>query len=340
MFKKKIKKYVLIDKNVIVMKKSIWILLDNRIGSRHQAEGIANYLPAEKFDITYKEIKYTRLAALPNFIRGRTLLGVSAESKKSLSAPFPDIVLSASRRTVPVARWIKKKNSSAKLIQLLHIGRTGIKDFTFIFAPEHDNYKTNAPNIRYTVGSPHFITAEKLAQAQQEWQSKFSNLPHPITALIVGGAIKKHPFSLQNAENLAKTVQLFKKQEGGSLLITTSRRTGAEAEKKIMSYLTDIPHYAYLWGSTEPNPYLGFLACADNLIVTGDSVSMCCEATAAGKPLQIFTGSDWLTAKHLRFVHSLIENHYATLLSTQNSSIFKEAKLNVAKDIADIISTL
>lgn len=339
MFKKMIKKSILNIKNVVIMKKSIWILLDNRIGSRHQAEGIANYLPKDEFDIIFKEIEYTRWAALPNFIRGRTLLGVAPASKKNLSSPYPDMVLSASRRTAPIARWIKKQNSATKLFQLLHIGRIGVKDFTLIFAPEHDNYKFSAPNIKYTIGSPHFITKEKLSTAQQEWQQKFSHLPHPITALIVGGAIKKHPFSLQNAEDLAQTVLAFKKQEGGSLLITTSRRTGAEAEQKIMSYLSAIPHYAYLWGSTEANPYLGFLSCADNIIVTGDSVSMCCEATASGKPLQIFTGKNWLTAKHLRFVDSLIKNKYASLLKPQKLPQLETSNLNIAQDIAKTIAT-
>ena len=107
-----------------------------------------------------------------------------------------------------------------------------------------------------------------------------------------------------------------------------------------MSYLKNIPHYAYLWGSTDPNPYLGFLACADNIIVTGDSVSMCCEATATKKPLQIFTGHNWLTNKHLRFVQSLIENHYAISLSAQKLPSFKTSDLNVAKDIANTIATL
>ena len=27
----------------------------------------------------------------------------------------------------------------------------------------------------------------------------------------------------------------------------------------------------------EENPYMGYLACSDNIIVTGDSVSMCCD---------------------------------------------------------------
>ena len=322
------------------MKKTIWILLDNRIGSRHQAEGVANYLPKEKFNIVYKEIEYTRWAALPNFIRGRTLLGISSLCKKTLTAPYPDMVLSSSRRTAPVARWIKKKNSATQLIQLLHIGRIGIKDFTAVFTPEHDHYKFHAPNIKYTLGSPHFITQEKLSDAYQTWQKKFAYLPHPITALIIGGSIKKHPFSLQNAEDLAKKVQTFKNEEGGSLLITTSRRTGADAEKKIMSYLSSLPHYAYLWGSKEENPYLGFLSCADNIIVTGDSVSMCCEATATGKPLQIFTGNKWLTSKHLRFIDSLIANNYASLLGTKSEIPQKNNTLNVAKDIAEQIAEL
>ena len=181
-----------------------------------------------------------------------------------------------------------------------------------------------------------------MEQAQAEWHDKFSHLPHPITAVIIGGAIKGHPFSLENAEELAKSVANLKEKEGGSLLITTSRRTGLEAEKKIMSYLEKYPNYAYLWGSKDNNPYLGFLACADNLVVTGDSVSMCSEATAAEKDLRIFTGKNWLTPKHLRFVQSLYNNGYASDISENitNKPTTNHISLNTAKEIADIISAL
>ncbi len=324
------------------MKKNIWILLDNRTGSRHQAEGIANYLDKSIFEIVFKEIEYTKWSALPNFVRGKTLLGISKISKKELSAPFPDMVLSASRRTAPVARWIKKRHPAAKLIQLLHIGRCGLKDFAAIFVPEHDKNKLAAPNIHYTVGSPHFITPEKLQKAYDQWNNEFSKLPHPITALIIGGAIKKRPFSLENAEKLAQTVQNIKHQDGGSLLITTSRRTGQLAEQIIMSHLKDIPQFTYLWGDKRDNPYLGFLACADNLIVTGDSVSMCCEATAAQKPLSIYTGKNWLTPKHLRFVQSLYDAGYATELNTKekNCQNTSPQPLNTAQTIAKFLTTL
>jgi len=321
------------------MKKTIWILLDNRIGSRHQAEGIANYLNKEEFNIVNKEISYNIFAGLPNLIRSNTLLGIASSSKNELKAPFPDIVLSSSRRTAPVARFIKKKSPKTKLFQLMHIGRFGIKDFSAIYAPEHDNYKYTAPNIKYTIGSPHFITGEKLKDAKSLWQDKFNNLPKPLTALIIGGAIKKRPFSLENAKELASKVKTLKENESGSLLITTSRRTGLAAQNLIMSELEKIPHFAYLWGDTSPNPYLGFLACADDIIVTGDSVSMCCEATSTGKPLRIFTGQNWLTPKHLRFVHSLFEKKYA--FDFDNSDINPTSNpLNIAKDIAEDISLI
>lgn len=325
------------------MKKNIWILLDNRIGSRHQAEGIANFLDKTLFNITYKELEYTAFAALPNFIRGKTLLGLTKESKKNLQGTFPDMVLSPSRRTAPVARWIKKQNPQTKLIQLLHIGRCGIKDFTKIYVPEHDKHKFSAPNIAYTIGSPHFITKEKLSKAYQTWHKKFENLPHPVTALIIGGAIKKRPFPITEAEELAKKVASLKKAQGGSLLITTSRRTGTAAEQTIMSYLKDIPNYTYLWGATGENPYLGFLACADNIIVTGDSVSMCCEATAAGVPLRIFSGQNWLPEKHKLFIHSLYAHGYATdITSTKNNSARFSAPslLNTAQTIANELKQL
>lgn len=324
------------------MKKNIWILLDNRIGSRHQAEGIADCLDKTRFTVTEKTLEYNRWAALPNFIRGTTLLGLVSESKNAISAPYPDIVLSPTRRTAPIARYIKKKHPETKLVQLGHIGRTGIKDFTFIFAPEHDKNKFNAPNIRYTVGCPHFVTREKLDSAYQKWHDKFSTLPHPVTAVIIGGAIKKHSFSLENAERLALAVKSLKEKEGGSLLITTSRRTGTAAEEKIMSTLNAFPHYAYLWGTKDENPYLGFLACADNIVVTGDSVSMCSEATAAGKELRIFTGYDWLTPKHLRFVQSLCSKGYATDIANEDYTRQQtpDSPLNTAQEIAAVIATL
>ena len=323
------------------MKKTFWSLMDNRRGSVGQALGIIGALDKNIFEITEKNLEYNPLSALPNWIRGCSLLGITQRSAASIKAPFPDYVLSTSRRTAPVARYIKKNSPKTKLIQLMYAGKTGLKDFDLVIVPEHDKQKAKGENIHYIVGCPHRITSEFLQKEREKWTSVFAELPKPLTAVIIGGAIKKKPFSAENALALGKALKALKKNIGGSLLITTSRRTGEEAQKIIMEQIKDIPQHTFLWGDKSENPYGGYLACADNLVVTGDSVSMCCEATGTGKPLWIFCGQNWLTKKHLRFVNSLYEAGCAEPLSDNPNTSFKPQKgLNAAAEIAELIKKL
>jgi len=74
--------------------------------------------------------------------------------------------------------------------------------------------------------------------------------------------------------------------EGGAgLMITTSRRTGAEAEAILRTKLSG-PNVE-IWSGAGENPYFGYLGLADHILVTADSVSMITEASASGKPVQV-----------------------------------------------------
>jgi len=323
-----------------MMKKKLWVLLDSRMGSVGQARGVVGFLDKDKYEIVEKQLEYTKLSGLPNFLRGKTLLGLNPDCKKQIIAPFPDMVLSISRRTVPVARYIKKQNPQTKLIQLMHPGKTGLKEFELVLVPEHDKNKKVYSNIHYVVGAPHRITDNVLAEAKEKWMHEFENLPKPLTAVIVGGAIKKKEFSLENAIDLGNKIRALKEKYGGSILITTSRRTGEKAEKAIMNVLKDVPAHTFLWGEKKENPYMGYLACADNIVVTGDSVSMCCEACGTKKPVFVFTGKKWLTRKHIRFVASLYKNGYAIALKERNLEFKPQKALNAAIDAASQIDKL
>lgn len=322
------------------MKKTLWLLLDDRMGSVGQARGVAQFLQND-FEVFEKKITYTPLAKLPNCLKGASCLGITSESKEGLSAPAPDLVISASRRTAPLARWIKKRSHGRTVIaQLMYPGKSGIKDLDMVFVSEHDKKKKFYPNITYIVGSPHRVTPQVLAEARQKWEKVFANLPKPLTALIIGGAIKGHPFSEENAACLGRAVKKFKQDFGGSLLVTDSKRTGKSAEEVIMRELAEIPSYTYLWGENKENPFLGFLACCDNIIVTGDSVSMCCESCGTGKPVYIFEGEDWLSHKHIRFVASLYANGYAFPLEQEGRAGFSSrGSLNPASEVAAAICT-
>lgn len=323
------------------VKKTVWVLLDNRMGSVGQLKGVVQAMDMSLFDVEEKQIEYNMLSALPNLLKGASLLGVKAVSGKDLKAPYPDVVLAASRRVFPVARYIKKKSGGmTKIVQLLHPGNAGLKDVDLLILSEHDRMKKQATDTIYITGVPHRVTKSSLEKARGEWEKEFSYLPKPLTALVIGGAIKGKPFTAENAKLLGEKVREFKKENGGGLLITSSKRTGREAEKLIMEELRDIPSFEYLWGSKGDNPYLGYLAVADNIIVTGDSVSMCSEACGTGKPVFIFSGRNWLTKKHERFIKSLFDEKYATELEMKNVNFQPSRILDVAGDVARKIKEL
>ena len=310
------------------MKKQVWALLDNRMGSVGQIRGITGIMKPDEYEIIEKQLTYNSLANLPNVLKGRTLLGLTKKSKEIIRQDFPELVISASRRTATVALLIKKQSPRTKIIQLLHpdVRKAHLTLFDRIFLPEHDRYKQTQGNCFYTVGSPHRVSTKALAEAKEKWQSVFADMPRPLTAVIVGGSIKGKPFALENAKELGRQIRLLKERTGGSVLITDSKRTGNEAEKIIMAELDGIPIHSYLWGSKDDNPIMGYWACADNIVVTGDSVSMTCESCGAGKPVFIFCGENWLTPKHYRFVESLYAGGYAVPLA-ENCEKFTEGKV-------------
>ena len=321
------------------MEKNVWVLTDDRIGSNSQARGVAKVLGWPTIE---KNLSYNFLAKLPNFLRGVSLIGVEKSAKKTLRPPFPDLVIAASRRSAIVALWVRKQSGGrTKVIQLGHPGDFGLEYFDRVFIPEHDRNKKMGPNVMKIIGCAHRVTPDFLAEAQEKWHNDFANLPKPLTAVIVGGSIKTIPFSLENAQELAKLVKKYKEENGGSILITTSRRTGVASQELIMKELKDIPAHTYLWGIDKgENPYPGYLACADDIIVTGDSVSMCCEACGTGKKIMVFTGRNWLTPKHHRFINSLFEKEMAFPLEQEYKHKGGFKTYNPANKVAEEIKKL
>ena len=196
------------------MKRTLWLLLDDRKGSANQAEGIALALKG-KIEIVKKNIVYTCFGSFPNYIRGRTLIGVNRDKSDDITPPWPDLVLSSTRRTVPVARYIRKKsNNKTKIIQLMYpSGGIGLDDMDMIVVPQHDKNKNKqSPKSLVITGAPTKIFADILAKEQKNWMPVFDNLPKPLTAVIIGGAIKNKPWPLDNAEDLAKELKNLHKK--------------------------------------------------------------------------------------------------------------------------------
>ena len=140
-------------------------------------------------------------------MRGRFFLfGVNTLKSDKLYG-FPDIVLSISRRTTPIALWLKRKSKGkTTIVQLMFSGKYRLKDIDLLVMPEHDRGKTSSENAFYIVGCPHRINETTLREAKEKWQDVFAKLPRPLTAVLVGGAIKNKPFSSDNAKKLADNI--------------------------------------------------------------------------------------------------------------------------------------
>ncbi|MEE8351992.1 MAG: mitochondrial fission ELM1 family protein [Rhodospirillales bacterium] len=309
---------------------SVWVLADDRAGNRSQCFGVADALG---LNYHVKNPTYGSLACLPNFLLGASFAGINHSSRSQLSPPWPDLVIAAGRRTAPVARKIKRlAGPECFLAQIMHPG-PGAGDFGLIAVPNHDG-AINAPNSISFTGAPHGLTAERLAEEEKRWQGRFDDLAGPRIALIVGGTTRRRTFTSNMAAELARMASDMAIGSGGALLVTTSRRTG-DAEAALLDSI-NAPSRVYRWGEEGENPYLGYLACADAIIVTGDSVSMCSEVCAGTGPVYIYAPPALITPKHARLHAELYEKGYARPLNS-TLEIWNHAPLNPARDIAAAI---
>jgi mitochondrial fission protein ELM1 len=315
-----------------------WVLVDERAGTAAQSLGVAEALGLP-FEV--KNLHYVKAAGLPNLVLGASLAGIDRASQEGLSPPWPGLVISAGRRSAPIARWIKRRaDRPVFLAHIMFPGRGGIEDFDLVAVPRHDEHVAR-PNQFAMTGAPHRLSVDSLTAAQAEWQQKFAHFPRPLIGLLVGGATRRQPFTDATANKLAQLTIEAVKSTGGSLMVSTSRRTGAAAEtlSRSLSDAGVTPAVFHRWGDEGDNPYQGILGLADGIIATGDSVSMCAEACATTGPVYIFAPDGFVTAKHRRFHEEL----YALGLARPFKGAFETWThdcLNSADDVANEIRRL
>ena len=309
----------------------VWVLADERPGNRGQGFGVAEALG---FPFVAKEIAYSRFGEFPNLLLGASFFGLSEESRRALAAPWPDIVIGAGRRVAPVARQIKALSGGrAFTVQIMNPGWADARHIDLIAVPKHDRARPGA-NILHTTGAPHQVRPETLAKAADPWRGRVAHLPKPRIAALIGGSAKGRALDGAPIADLAGELAAFARRCGGALLITSSRRTDPKAMDALLARL-DVPKFAHRWEAGAENPYLAFLALADAVVVTGDSMSMCSEACAAGAPVYIFARDAFITAKYARLHRELYDLGFARPLSAAAvTGRDDRARLNAADAIA------
>lgn len=263
-----------------------WLLLGHKPGDNGQVLALAEALgwPCET-----KRMVYRPTELLTNRLLGVTLLGIDRRRSSPLVPPWPQLVVSAGRRNEPVARWIQAEAGGRERLKLVHVGRpwAPLKLFDLIVTtPQYA--LPERPNILKNEAPMHRVSAERLAAAASAWEPRLAHLPRPWLAVMLGGHVGPYSFDAAGATLLAQQADAMAAASGGSLLVSTSARTPAAAVDAFAAAVRR-PCRLYRWRRDDPdNPYFAFLALAERIIVTSDSMSMLIEAVATGKPVLIF----------------------------------------------------
>jgi len=262
----------------------IWVLLDDRPGHQTQAKGLASEL-GQPFQT--KMLAFNAVNKLPNSLIGATIWSLDRQKSDLLAPPWPDIVIAMGRRCLPVARWIRR--SSGCRSKLIHVGRKGVTaadEFSLLISCAHFNMPPHRNRLAVTL-PPTQVTETSLAEARREWPDLMTERSQPRLVLLAGGETTLHDFPASFARDLVLRAEAAARALGGSLTVVTSRRTSAEAVQAMQQAVDETAFHLWGGGTQGGNPYLGYLAWADGLIVTGESESMLAEAASTGKPLYI-----------------------------------------------------
>lgn len=291
--------------------RTAWLISDKKAGSDAQCRGVA-----EALGLNF-EIKTVAPTGIYKFLS--PWLAPSAKHKigqptSQFAQPWPDVVMAASRLSIPFLRAIRKasKNRTYAIIFLDPKVSTTAADI--IWVPEHDRLRGG--NVITTLTPPHKFSPNRLKQNRPKAQEKLSHLPAPCIMLSLGGSNAVFKYTEEALKRLHAALQNLVEQNV-SFLITPSRRTPAPLLETALDATTKANRT--VWDGTGPNPYEDFLSASDATIITADSISMASEACATGRPVYIFK-PDGGSAKFSRF-HEALQTYGATRTLTAQTNI-------------------
>lgn len=318
------------------MSADIWVLTDSRVGNNNQAIALAEAL-SSSYEI--KNIDYNRLSCLPNFLLAIKPVHIQFKTLKSLyNAQAPKLIISSGRKTAAIAVYFKK--TFAKKPKIIQIMRPNLafSAFDLVILPQHDSIYQLSPNIVRIIGALNNIKS-KAKEAIKSFREYYPELKNFI-AVTIGGSSKRYNFDESEAQSLSLLLKQVVEHHPIPLFISFSRRTSSSVKQLIKNQFT-WPHVIFDPDSNIPNTYNGMLSAADYIICTADSISMCSEAAALGKPLYIFYTKNFNLKKHRFFVQQLIDLGIAKKFDQTTSSLenYSYAPFNELNRVVNIVNS-
>ncbi len=260
-----------------------WIISDGRAGMEVQCRGVADAL-----GVAYE----SRIVAPRGIYKLMAPWGPVQPCDRPTAAgsqfapPWPVIAIASGRASIPYIRAVRQASAGRTYTVVLQDPRSGPDTADLLWVPEHD--KRRGANVITTLTSPHSHTPARIAERRTHLPAEILELPQPRVAVILGGKNGSYAFSDADDRRLQSGLESIGRL-GASFMITPSRRTHAELRQAADTATRPFPRI--FWQGDGANPYADFLAAADWLVVTADSVNMTGECCATGRPVYVFEPS-------------------------------------------------
>ena len=271
----------------------ICAISDGRAGNARQADALADALAGgrdvDRSALTLSPRVPWRWVA-PRLFPG-TQHAFGPDFEALLAAP-PDIAIGCGRQAALATRLLRKRG--ARAVQILD-PRLDPSHWDLVIVPEHDRLRgaeaipsnESPPNEIRMLGSLHPVDDAWLARARETFAA-FAALPAPRTAFLLGGTSAHARFDRMAFEVMASKFEAVLARDGGSVLLTTSRRTPKELRDVLRHRYDGTPGVIWRDDTDGRNPYPGLLAWADRIVCSPDSVNMISEACATRVPVFVF----------------------------------------------------
>lgn len=279
-----------------------WLITDEKIGMLVQCRGVADALGVNAI---HKQVSPKGIwRALSPWI-GPAPSERMGHPGSPFAPPWPDLAIATGRLSIPYLRRLRRLAGPKTFTVVLQDPKTGLGTADLIWVPAHDRLR--GENVITTLTSAHSFPASRFAALRAEVPDEIARLPHPRITVVLGGTGGGYEFSDADIGRLGGALHSLA-QSGASFLITPSRRTPPALLKAVDAATAHAARI--LWRGEGANPYPDFLAHADALIVTADSVNMTGETCATGRPVHVFFPSEG-SPKFKRF-HAALQDAGAT----------------------------
>jgi len=257
-----------------------WVVSDGKPGMENQCIGLAEALGLTP--VVKRVSLRSPWRQLSPYLRVGNRFAAGPKGDP-IEPPWPDLLIATGRQSIAPSLTARRQSRGRTFTVQIQDPQIAPRHFDLVVVPRHDRLRGD--NVLVTRGALHRVTPSILAEAAARFAPRLAHLPSPRIAVLIGGNNGVYSLTPAITGEVAEKLAGLTRTYGAGLMVTPSRRTGADNEAILRARLSGLP--AEVWDGTGENPYFGYLGLADVVVVTCDSVSMTSEACSTGKPVYV-----------------------------------------------------